>query len=136
MSTHSHSRLALADDVLRHARRNPLDAIFSPKTVAVIPVRNHAGTVRAVVEKSLDAGFPVLLIDDGSTDGSLDAAAGLPIGRHRLPGPLGTGAAILAGASEYLSKEETAQLELGAVKLWHGGGPRHLPCSTPEASAQ
>jgi len=69
-----------------------------PKTLVVIPVYNHAGTLRGVVEGALAQGFPVLVLDDGSTDGSLDSVADLPVGRHRLPVNLGKGGAILAGA--------------------------------------
>lgn len=69
------------------------------KTLVVIPVYNHAKSLRAVVEASLDAGLPVLVIDDGSTDGSLETVAGLPIERHRFPENRGKGAAILAGAA-------------------------------------
>ena len=69
------------------------------KTLIVIPVYNHAKSLRAVVEASLDEGYPVLVIDDGSTDGGLDTVAGLPIERHRFPENRGKGAAILAGAA-------------------------------------
>jgi peptidoglycan/xylan/chitin deacetylase (PgdA/CDA1 family)/SAM-dependent methyltransferase/uncharacterized protein (DUF2062 family) len=69
------------------------------KTLIVIPVYNQTRSLRAVVEASIEAGFPVLVIDDGSTDGSLDTVAGLPIERHRFPTIRGKGAAILAGAA-------------------------------------
>jgi uncharacterized protein (DUF2062 family) len=69
------------------------------KTLIVIPVYNHAKSLRAVVEASIKAGFPVLVVDDGSTDGSLEEVAGLPIECHRFPENRGKGAAILAGAS-------------------------------------
>ena len=69
-----------------------------PKTLAVIPVYNHAATLRQVAEGALAQGLAVLVVDDGSTDGSLDAVADLPIGRHRLPVNRGKGRAILAAA--------------------------------------
>jgi len=51
MTTRSHLRPELAHDILRHARGNPLDAIFSPKTVAVIGATEKEGSVgRAVLE--------------------------------------------------------------------------------------
>jgi glycosyltransferase involved in cell wall biosynthesis len=69
-----------------------------PSTLLVIPVYNHAQTVRAVAQGGLAQGFAVLVVDDGSTDGSLDAVADLPVGRHRLPVNQGKGGAILAAA--------------------------------------
>jgi hypothetical protein len=42
-----------------------------PKTLLVLPVHNHAGTLRSVTRKALAEGFPVLVVDDGSTDGGL-----------------------------------------------------------------
>ncbi|MBI5245210.1 MAG: DUF2062 domain-containing protein [Elusimicrobia bacterium] len=70
-----------------------------PKTLLVIPVYNHARMVRGVVERALAEGYPVMVVDDASTDGSLDAVAGLPIERRRLSVNRGKGAAILAGAA-------------------------------------
>lgn len=68
------------------------------KVLLVIPLYNHGGTVRAVVKKGLAAGWPVLVVDDGSTDGGAARVADLDcrvIGLHRNSGK---GAAILAGA--------------------------------------
>lgn len=69
-----------------------------PKTLVLIPVYNHAGTLRKVVKGVLAQGFPVLVVDDGSTDGSLDSVNDLPVERHRLAVNGGKGGAILAGA--------------------------------------
>jgi peptidoglycan/xylan/chitin deacetylase (PgdA/CDA1 family)/glycosyltransferase involved in cell wall biosynthesis len=69
-----------------------------PRTLVVIPVYNHAATLRGVAQGALAEGFDVLVLDDGSTDGSLDSVADLPVGRHRLPVNRGKGGAILAGA--------------------------------------
>jgi glycosyltransferase involved in cell wall biosynthesis/uncharacterized protein (DUF2062 family) len=70
-----------------------------PKTLVVIPVYNHVHTLRGVVAGVLAQGFPVLVVDDGSTDGCLDAIGDLPVLRHRLPVNQGKGGAILAGAA-------------------------------------
>ncbi|MFA6148344.1 MAG: DUF2062 domain-containing protein [bacterium] len=69
-----------------------------PKTLLVIPVYNHAATLRTVARNALAEGFPVLVLDDGSTDGGLNAVADLPVTRHRFPSNRGKGAAILGAA--------------------------------------
>ena len=68
------------------------------KTLVVIPVYNHVKTLREVAEGALAQGFPVLVLDDGSTDGSLCSVEDLPVMRHRLPLNEGKGGAILAAA--------------------------------------
>lgn len=74
------------------------EVAVEPKTLVVIPVYNHVKTLRGVAEGVLAQGFAVLVLDDGSTDGSLDSVADLPLARHRLPVNRGKGGAILAGA--------------------------------------
>jgi uncharacterized protein (DUF2062 family) len=69
-----------------------------PRTLLLIPVFNHANSLRRVVRKSLDTGLDVLVVDDGSTDGGLETVSDLPIARRRFPGNRGKGAAILAAA--------------------------------------
>ncbi|MDI6742360.1 MAG: glycosyltransferase family 2 protein [Smithella sp.] len=64
----------------------------------VIPVYNHAGTVARVVKDALKLGYPVFVVDDGSTDNTYDQIkdiAGIQILRH--PQNQGKGAAILTG---------------------------------------
>ena len=64
----------------------------------VIPVYNHAGTVAQVVKDAQALGFPVFVVDDGSTDTTYDQIkeiAGIQILRH--PQNQGKGAAILTG---------------------------------------
>ncbi|MBW1719352.1 MAG: DUF2062 domain-containing protein [Deltaproteobacteria bacterium] len=67
-------------------------------TLLVIPVYNHGPTLRSVVERALNAGWPVLVVDDGSTDRGPDLITDLPCRLHRLPQNQGKGAAILTGA--------------------------------------
>ena len=43
-----------------------------PDFSMVIPVYNHAETVGDVVRAALQLGFPVILVDDGSTDHSAE----------------------------------------------------------------
>ena len=74
------------------------ETVSEPRTLVVIPVYNHAGTLRELTVKALSLGLRVLVVDDGSTDGSLDTVADLPVERFRLPENRGKGSALLAGA--------------------------------------
>ncbi len=67
-------------------------------TLLVIPVYNHGEAIRGVVERAIGSGFPVLVVDDGSTDGGADKLADLSCRIHRLTENQGKGSAILAGA--------------------------------------
>lgn len=96
-----------------------------PKTLVVIPVYNHAGTLRKVTKGALAQGFPVLVVDDGSTDGSLDSVSDLPIERHRLPLNQGKGSAILAAAHLARSSGYQAILTIDA-------DGQHDPADAPQ----
>ncbi len=64
----------------------------------VIPVYNHEGMVREVVEKAVRLSMPVFVVDDGATDGSYDRVRdlrGIQILRH--PVNRGKGAALQTG---------------------------------------
>lgn len=76
----------------------PEEAYDGPRTLVVVPVYNHRKGVREVAARALALGWPVLVVDDGSTDGSLECVADLPTERLRLPENRGKGSAILAGA--------------------------------------
>ncbi len=71
----------------------------------IIPVYDHGRTVKAVATAALALGFPVLVVDDGSTDGcdpSLESIEGIRLLRHRVN--RGKGAALMTGfraAAEY-----------------------------------
>ena len=95
------------------AARNE-SATARPSTLVVIPVYNHAETVAEVARRALDQGFAVLVIDDGSSDGSFEAVADLPVARHRLPVNLGKGGAILAAAQLARSSGYQAILTIDA----------------------
>ena len=64
----------------------------------VIPVYNHGRTVKAVATAASALGWPVYVVDDGSTDGgdpSLESMANLCLLRHRVN--RGKGAALMTG---------------------------------------
>ena len=77
-----------------HARVDRQAARFA----FVIPVYNHARNVGSVAAAAVASGAPVVVVDDGSTDGSHSAVAdiaGALLVRH--PQNRGKGAAILTG---------------------------------------
>lgn len=73
---------------------------LEPRLLIVIPLYNHAATVRQVAEQCLAVHPEVLVVDDGSTDGGAGTLAGLPVTVVRHPCNLGKGAAILTAAGE------------------------------------
>lgn len=91
-----------------------LETSRPPRAIVLIPVFNHAPTLRGVVEDCLRAGHPVLVVDDGSTDNSLDTINDLPIARHSLQEHRGRGAAIQAGAAIAASLGYSAVITLNA----------------------
>ena len=64
---------------------------------AVIPTYNNGGTVADVVRGVLAQGLPVIVVDDGSTDGTEDALKGLEITLLRHPVNRGKGRALKTG---------------------------------------
>jgi len=73
-------------------RDSKVNAVF------VIPVFDHAATLGRVVERALETGLEVIVVDDGSTDGSAEVARA--IGEVTLiqhPENRGKGAALMSG---------------------------------------
>ena len=72
---------------------------LNPEAFAVvIPVYNHAGRVREVALAAAELGMPVIVVDDGSTDGSYEQVRDLPgIEILRHPANQGKGAALVTG---------------------------------------
>lgn len=89
----------LSDTCVASCRKatNPQQA----KVAIVIPVYNHAKSVRDVVETAKKLGFPVLVVDDGATDATyerLKDIEDIQILRHEVN--RGKGAALLSGFAE------------------------------------
>ena len=91
-----------------------MNAALAKSTLLVIPVYNHGATLRQVVELGLRAGWPVLVVDDGSTDGGSESLRGLDCRVHRLPSNQGKGAALLAGAAQAAALGYDAMLTVDA----------------------
>ncbi|MFA6811146.1 MAG: DUF2062 domain-containing protein [Desulfoplanes sp.] len=72
--------------------------ILRSHILVVVPVYNHAATLRNVVAGILAVHEHVLVVDDGSTDLSPDELNGLNVGVIRHPANRGKGAAIRTGA--------------------------------------
>ena len=70
------------------------------KPVILIPLFNHAETVRSVVLSAMQEGFQCIVVDDGSTDGGVDAISDTGCTIMRFKQNRGKGAAILAGARQ------------------------------------
>jgi len=68
------------------------------KLIVVIPVYNHAQTLRDVALRALEVNDSVMVVDDGSTDGSIDTLAGLDVHIVQHGSNRGKGAAILTAA--------------------------------------
>ncbi len=73
-------------------------SINTSRILMIIPLYNHAAKVRRVVEKAIAAGWPVLVVDDGSNDDGLAKLADLACTTLRFEVNRGKGAVILAGA--------------------------------------
>lgn len=89
-------------------------------TAIVIPLYNHASTVPAVVAAALNAGWPVVVVDDGSSDGGAAQLARFDCHLVRLSRNRGKGAAIMAGA------EKAAALGYGQIITLDADG-QHAP---------
>ncbi len=76
-----------------------MDALLPPRTLVLIPAFNEAANLPATVAE-LRGAFPdaaVLVIDDGSSDGTTTAAAALGVRVITNPTNLGIGGAVQAG---------------------------------------
>jgi glycosyltransferase involved in cell wall biosynthesis len=79
------------------------------RAAIVIPVYNHERTVAEVVRSAAGLGMPLIVVDDGSTDGTYDRIKAIPsltIVRHDRN--RGKGAAILTGFAVAASRADWA----------------------------
>ncbi|MRR33684.1 glycosyltransferase family 2 protein [bacterium] len=69
----------------------------------VIPAYNAGETIAAVAREVLETGYPVIVVDDGSTDGTADRLQGMPVEVIRHGRNLGKGAALQSGFAKALA---------------------------------
>ena len=67
------------------------------RPAVVIPALNEAATIRGLAEACLAQVPRVIVVDDGSSDGTAEALQGLSVELIRHPRPRGKGAALWAG---------------------------------------
>lgn len=92
--------------------------------VAVIPAYNEAGTIRAVVAETLKYLDRVVLVDDGSSDSTVDCLRELPVTIIRHHHNLGKAAALWRGMQHAAAQGATAVITLD-------GDGQHDPANIP-----
>jgi glycosyltransferase involved in cell wall biosynthesis len=80
----------------------------------LIPAFNAEKTLGAVASECLEAGVPVVVVDDGSTDGTASVAAGLPVVVLRHGQNRGKGGALRTGFAWALAQGFEAVVTLDA----------------------
>lgn len=118
---------------LRRQRARPGYRLTAAQLAVVIPARNEVRSLRAVAAGCLAEARNVIVVDDASTDGTLDAVADLPLIALRSDAHLGKGGALAMGFRK--------AIELGAeaVVTLDGDGqhdPRDIPAFVEAANRQ
>jgi len=94
------------------------------RVAVVIPAYNEARTIRDIAQRALALNSWLIVIDDGSTDGTAEAVSGLPLTLLRNDGNQGKGESLRRGIRQAL--EEGAD----AIVTLDGDG-QHLPEDMP-----
>jgi glycosyltransferase involved in cell wall biosynthesis len=95
----------------------------------VIPAYNEAATIGDVAARALRQTEHVIVVDDGSTDGTAEALAGLPVALLRNPANRGKAASLWRGFQQALAAGAS-----GVVTL--DGDGQHAPEDIPRLLAE
>jgi glycosyltransferase involved in cell wall biosynthesis len=98
------------------------------RVAVLIPAYNEAATIRDVATRALACGSPVVVIDDGSTDSTAGALAGLPVTLLRNASNQGKAASLWLGMQHALAEGAD-----GVVTL--DGDGQHNPEDIPRLVA-
>lgn len=95
----------------------------------VIPAYNEAATIRDVASRAIRQIKNVIVVDDGSTDGTAEALVGLPVAVLRNPTNCGKAASLWRGFQQALAAGAS-----GVVTL--DGDGQHMPEDIPGLVAE
>jgi len=96
----------------------------APRAIVVIPAFNEAVTIRDVVSRALTQIPRVIVVDDGSSDGTAAALADLPVTVSANPCNMGKGASLWRGMSLALAEHPDVVITLD-------GDGQHAPECIP-----
>lgn len=97
---------------------------MTPNTVALIPAFNEAATIRGIAERTLAVCPHLIIVDDGSSDGTAEALQGLPLTLIRNDSNMGKAASLWRGMEAALQQGAEAVITLD-------GDGQHLPEDIP-----
>ncbi|HZN54008.1 MAG TPA: glycosyltransferase family 2 protein [Candidatus Polarisedimenticolaceae bacterium] len=103
-------------------------AHLSGRFAVAIPAFQAAGTLGGVLRRTLALGYPVVVVDDGSTDGTADAAASLGASVLAHPVNLGKGRALRTAFDHLFAEGYDAAVTIDA-------DGQHLPEEIPKLLA-